>query len=84
MSRCTHCFKPIEQVNGYDYALRGPSWRHEGTRSIYCQTTVAEPMPEACPFCRAIGGHAPTCCSLADAAIRGLSQRPHGNEQASR
>lgn len=71
--RCSHCFEPIESFNSYDYAVRGPSWRHEKTREVYCRTTTAEPMPQACPLCRVMDpNHAPTCLHAFIEAVSGL------------
>lgn len=80
--RCAHCFEPIEQFNSYDYALRGPTWRHEKTREIYCRITAAEPMPQACPTCRCYEpDHAPTCLH-ALAQLEGITSREGGDLNA--
>lgn len=42
---CRHCRHEIEPFNGYDYADRGATWRHFGTKSIWCRMTTAEPVP---------------------------------------
>ena len=44
---CRHCLYEIESYNGYDYAVRGVSWRHTATGSLWCRTTVAEPETNA-------------------------------------
>lgn len=67
---CRHCHEPVEDFDGHDYVIRGKSWRHKVTGSVFCERTRAEPeprivnTPQRCPFCRAIEGvtsHAGGC-----------------------